>query len=192
MIERTLILIKPDAVQRGLIGEITSRFEKLGLKLVGMKMIHHDKEFAKKHYPVTEEWYKKVGSNTLEDSKKYGVSAKDTIGTEDPVEIGKKVHQWNVEFLTSSPVIAIVVEGVHAIETARKLAGHTVPNLSSPGTIRGDLASTSALHSNMKNRAIQNLVHTSGNKEEAEREINLWFFEEELFEYETVLEKHLN
>jgi len=192
MIERTLILIKPDGVKRGLIGQIISRFENLGLKIIGIKMIHVDKEFAKKHYPVTEAWYNKVGSNTLEDSKKYGISAKKTIGTEDPVQIGKKVHQWNVEFLTSSPLVTIVIEGVHAIETVRKLAGTTVPNTANPGTIRGDLATTSALHSNMKNRAIQNLVHTSGNKEEAQREISLWFSESELYKYETFLEKHLN
>ncbi|MBI2105267.1 nucleoside-diphosphate kinase [Candidatus Woesearchaeota archaeon] len=190
--ERTLILVKPDGVKRGLIGEIISRFEKIGLKIVSMKMIHPDKNFAKKHYPVTQEWYKKVGSNTLEDSRKYNISAKKTIGTEDPIEIGKKVHQWNVEFLTSGPLIAIVIEGIHAIETVRKIAGTTIPNIANPGTIRGDFASTSALHSNIKNRAIQNLVHTSGNKEEAEREIHLWFSDSELFEYETVLEKHLN
>jgi nucleoside-diphosphate kinase len=192
MIERTLILIKPDGVKRGLIGEITSRFEKLGLKLTGMKMVHANKDFAKEHYPVTEEWYKKVGNNTLDDSKKYDISAKDTIGTEDPIKIGEKVHQWNIDFLTSGPLVAIVVEGAHAIETVRKLAGTTVPNIASPGTIRGDLATTSALHSNSKNRAILNLVHTSGDKEEAEREIHLWFSNSELFKYETVLEKHIN
>jgi len=197
MIERTLILIKPDGVKRGLIGEITSRFEKLGLKITGLKitglkMIHPDKDFAKKHYPVTEKWYKKVGNNTLDDSKKYNISAKETMGTEDPIEIGKKVHRWTVDFLISNPVVALVVEGVHAIETVRKLAGTTVPNIAQPGTIRGDLATTSALYSNTKNRAIQNLVHTSGDKEEAEREISLWFSDSELFEYETVLEKHIN
>jgi nucleoside-diphosphate kinase len=173
MIEKTLILIKPDGVKRGLIGEIVIRFEKLGLKLVGLKMVHADKNFAVKHYPVTEDWYKKVGSNTLKDAEKYGLGAKETMGTEDPIEIGKKVHEWNVNFLTSGPLIAMVAEGVHAIETVRKIAGTTVPNTANPGTIRGDLATTSALHSNVKNRAIQNLVHTSGDKEEAEREIGL-------------------
>ena len=96
-----------------------------------------------------------------------------------------------MEFLTSEPVIALVIEGIHAIETVRKLAGHTVPNLSIPGTIRGDLASISALHSNMKNRAIMNLIHTSGNKEEAEREIALWFNDPEIYNYKTILENHI-
>jgi len=191
MIERTLVLVKPDGVKRGLIGQITSRFENLGLKIVGMKMVHADKEFAKKHYPVTESWYSKVGTNSLTDTKKYGMSAKDYFGTEDPVEIGKKVHQWNVEFLTSSPLIAMVIEGVHAIETVRKLAGTTIPSLASPGTIRGDFSTHSALSANAKQRAIANLVHSSGDKEEAEREISLWFSESELYEYETILEKNI-
>lgn len=189
MIEKTLVLLKHDTVSRGFIGEIISRFEKVGLKIVAMKMLHPQEDFAKQHYPVTEEWYKKVGTNTLDDSKKYNINAKETIGTEEPIEIGKKVHNWTVEFLTLGPVIAIVLEGVHAIETVRKLAGETVPNKALPGTIRGDFSTTSALHSNLKNRAIYNLVHSSGDKEEAEREINLWFKEEELHNYENPSEK---
>ncbi len=188
MIEKTLILIKPDGVKRALTGEIISRFEKVGLKIIAMKMIHVDKEFAKKHYPVTEKWYNKVGNNTLSDSEKYGISAKEKFGTNNPIEIGKKVHEWNIEFLSSSPVIAMVLEGAHAIETARKLAGTTIPNLAFPGTIRGDFTSHSALSSNIQNRAIYNLVHTSDNIEEAEREINMWFNKKELYNYKTVHE----
>ena len=109
---------------------------------------------------------------------------------EPKIEIGKKVHQWNVDYLTSGPIVAMVLEGVHAIETIRKLAGHTVPNLSAPGTIRGDFSTTSAINSNMKQSAIQNLIHSSGDKEEAQREINLWFSDSELLEYQTLLEKH--
>lgn len=183
MIERTLVLVKPDGVQRHLVGEIVSRFEKVGLKIVGMKMVYVNKDFAVKHYPVTEEWYKKVGSNTLDDNKKYGLSVKDTIGTEDPMEIGKKVHSWNVEFLTSGPIVAMVLEGFHAIEAVRKIVGHTVPNLALPGTIRGDLSTQSALSANIKKRSIQNLIHASGNKEEAKTEIELWFKSEELHSY---------
>ena len=183
MIEKTLVLLKHDTVTRGLVGEIITRVEKAGLKIIAMKMILANRELAEQHYPVTEEWYKKVGKNTLDDSKKYGISAKEAIGTEEPLEIGKKVHVWNVDYLTSGPVIAIVLEGIHAIETIRKLAGETVPNKALPGTIRGDFATTSALHSNSENRAIYNLVHSSGNKEEAEHEINLWFTKEELHSY---------
>ena len=188
MIQRTLVLIKPDGVAKGLVGEIVNRLEKIGLKIIGMKMQTVDKEFAQKHYPVTDEWFNKVGNNTLSDSAKYGVSAKKHFDTEDAVKIGKKVHEWNVDYLTSGPVIAIVLEGVHAIENVRKLAGHTVPILSPPGTIRGDLAYHSALSSNIQKRAIYNLIHSSGNKEEAEREIRLWFAETEIYDYRHVNE----
>ena len=183
MKERTLVLVKPDGVKRSLVGAIISRFENSGLKIVGIKMVYVDKEFAKKHYPVTEEWYKKVGNNTLDDSKKYGINSKDTIGTEDPFEIGKKVHSWNVDFLISGPIVAIVLEGFHAIENARKISGTTLPNLALPGTIRGDFSTHSALSANVHNKAIPNLVHTSGNKEEASREISLWFKDSELHTY---------
>ena len=190
MIERTLVLVKPDGVKRALVGEIVSRLERVGLKIVAMKMVYVDREFALKHYPVTYEWYNKVGNNTLDDSKKYGVSAKEVIGTDEPVEIGKKVHKWNVDFLTSGPIVAIVLEGYHSIEVARKIAGTTVPNLAIPGTIRGDLSNHSALSANVENKAIPNLIHTSGNKEEAKREIDLWFKPEELHTYKNIHDVH--
>lgn len=182
-VERTLVLIKPDGVQRGLIGEIIQRFEKRGLKVIGLKLTSVEEEMAKKHYPVTEEWYVKVGKNTLSDCEKYGIKIEENIGTKDPIEIGKKVHEWNVNFLTSGPIVAMVLEGIHAIEAVRKLAGETVPNLAQVGTIRGDFTTISAISANIKGRAIYNLVHTSKNKEEAEEEIKLWFNEEELHNY---------
>lgn len=190
IIQQTLVLIKPDGVQRGLIGEILKRFEQRGLKIVGMKMISPKKDLVQKHYPVTEEWYKKVGKNTLDDCEKYGINVEENIGTKDPVEIGKKVHRWNVNFLTSGPIVAVVLEGTHAIESARKLAGETVPNLSEIGTIRGDFTGVSAISSNIKGGAIYNLVHTSKNKEEAEEEIKLWFTKEELHEYKVPHQEH--
>lgn len=188
MKERTLVLIKHDGVARGLTGEILSRFEKVGLKIIGLKMVRVSKEFAQQHYPVTEEWYRKVGGNTLDDSKKYGVSAKATLGTEHPAEIGKKIHAFNVDYLTAGPVVAMVLEGTHAIEIVRKLVGHTVPALAAPGTIRGDYSSHSAVSSNLLKRSIYNLIHASGKKEEAEQEIKLWFSEKELLHYQSVHE----
>ncbi len=181
--EKTLVLVKPDGLIRGLSGKIISRFEKVGLKIVAMKLVRVNDDFAKKHYPVTDEWYEKVGNNTLDDCKKYNFDVKKTFGTSNPKEIGKKVHEWNVNMLTSNPVIAMVIEGVHAIETTRKIAGETVPRVAIPGTIRGDYTSCSALSSNIKGRAIHNLVHTSKNQEEANFEINLWFDESEILEY---------
>ena len=184
MKERTLILIKHDGVARGLTGEILARFEKVGLKIIALKMVQITKEFAQQHYPVTEEWYAKVGSNTLNDSAKYGVSAKETLGTEHPIEIGKKIHAFNVDYLTAGPVVAAVLEGTHAIAIVRKLVGHTVPALAAPGTIRGDYALHSAVSSNLLKRSIYNLIHASGKKEEAEFEITLWFKDAELLQYQ--------
>ena len=183
MIEQTLVLVKPDGVQRGLVGEIIKRFEKLGLKISGLKMVYPKEDFAKKHYPVTDDWFSKVGENTIKDCERFGIDVKKNMGTKDPVEIGKKVHNWNVNFLTSGPVVALVLEGVHAIDAVRKLAGETVPTASMPGTIRGDFASSSAISANIKGRAIYNLVHSSKNKEEARQEIALWFNPEELHDY---------
>lgn len=175
MIQKTLVLIKPDAMKRGLVGEIISRFERVGLKIVDCQLIQADEKLAGEHYPVTDEWLNKVGNNTLSDSKKYGVDTKEIFGTSDPVKIGKMVHLWNMEFIQSGKILAIVLEGVHAVEAVRKLCGATLPLLASPGTIRGDFSSESALSSNMKNQPIRNLVHSSGNPAEAKREIKLWF-----------------
>lgn len=175
MIQKTLVLIKPDARERGLTGEIISRFERVGLRIVAAKVVKVDKILASKHYPTTPEWLNKVGNNTLDDTEKYSLDVVKMMGTKDPKKIGGMVHQWNMEFLMSSPILALVFEGVHAIEVVRKLSGVTVPLLAAPGTIRGDFSSSSAISANYEKGPIQNLVHASGSPEEAEREIKLWF-----------------
>src|SRR5690349_6266636 len=139
--EQSLVVIKPDAMQRGLIGEIIGRFERIGLKVVNAKMVKVTRELAETHYPVSDEWLLKVGNNTLSDCLKYEVDAKETMGTIDPIEIGKLVHEWNVSYLMQEPVLALVVEGTHAIEVIRKICGSTLPLLAAPGTIRGDFSS---------------------------------------------------
>lgn len=178
MLQNTLILIKPDAMERGLAGEIISRFERVGLKIVACKLTQADEKLAALHYPVTNEWLTKVGNNTLSDCGKYGVDVKKTMGTDDPLEIGKLIHSWNMKWILGSPVLALILEGVHAVEVVRKLCGPTLPLLAPPGTIRGDYSSASALSENMENLPVRNLVHASGDPEEAEREIKLWFGEE--------------
>jgi len=159
MIERTLVLLKPDAVQRSLVGEIIQRFERTGLKIVGLKMIHIDKEFAARHY--TEDIAKRRG---------------------------EQVRKWLIEYITEGPVIAIVLEGVEAIEFVRKLTGPTEPKSAMPGTIRGDYAHVSYKHADKRQIPIKNLVHASASREDAEKEIPLWFSESELFKYKTVHE----
>lgn len=175
MIQKTLVLIKPDAIARNLVGEIIARFERVGLKIIDCKMVQADQRKASTHYPVTDEWLDKVGSNTISDCEKYGFSVKETMGTDDPIEIGKKIHQWNLEFILSAPVLAIVFEGIHSVEVVRKLCGPTLPLLAPPGTIRGDYSSASAISENIQQMPIRNLIHASGTQEEAEREIELWF-----------------
>lgn len=175
MIQKTLVLVKPDAMERGLSGEIITRMERVGLKIINCKLVKVTAQLAESHYPVTEDWLNKVGNNTLSDCEKYGFDVVETMGTKDAIEIGKLVHSWNTSFLMKSPVLALVFEGIHAVEVARKLAGTTLPLLADPGTIRGDFSSNSAISENAQKQTIRNLVHTSGSEDEAKREIQLWF-----------------
>lgn len=162
MLEKTLVVIKPDGVQRSLSGKIIQRFEDAGLKIVGMKMLWIDKEFARKHY--TEDISKRRGEH---------------------------VRNWLLEYITEGPVIAIAVEGVDAVDFVRKIAGATEPKSAVPGTIRGDYAHVSYAHADEKKIPIKNLLHASGSKEEAKAEIALWFSEKELHSYKTVHEEHV-
>lgn len=165
-------------MQRGLAGEIILRIERVGLRIIKAKLVQADEELASKHYPLTDDWMQKVGNNTLSDCQKYGIDAKQAMGTDDPIEIAKLVHTWNTEYILSYPVLALVFEGVHAVEVIRKLCGPTLPLLAPAGTIRGDLSSASAISENMEKKTIRNLVHASGTPQEAEREIELWFGKE--------------
>lgn len=179
--EQTLVILKPDAVQRGLVGEIISRFEKTGLKIVAAKMVMPSKDLANKHYPTQRrEFIEGMGNKTLENYKEQGLDARGLLGTDDPYEIGMKIQGWMVDFITSGPVLAIVLEGPHAIEVVRKMTGHTLPLKAVPGTIRGDYSYDSPTLANREQRPIYNLVHASGEKAEAEFEINLWFTKDEL------------
>lgn len=179
--EKTLVIVKPDAVGRGIIGEILSRYEKAGLKLVAAKMIKPSSDLAHQHYPLTRrEFIEGMGKKSLESYGEQGLDAKAELGTDDPHEIGKKIQGWMVDFITSGPVMAIVLEGPEAIAKAREVTGHTIPAKAEPGTIRGDYSDDSATKANAEGRPIHNLVHASGDKQEAELEINLWFTKDEL------------
>ncbi len=177
-IQRSLVVIKPDAMERNLVGEIVARLERVGMKIVDCKMVKVGAELAKAHYPVTDEWLIKVGNNTLSDSEKYGFDPKEMMGSDDPKELGEMIHRFNQEYLQQGEVIAFVFEGKHAIEVIRKLIGTTIPVFAAPGTIRGDFANESVVFANYQGRSVYNLVHASGTPEEAEREIELWFGKE--------------
>lgn len=181
--ERTLIIVKHDGVARGLIGKIINRFEAVGLKIVGFEFLQSTEDMGKGHYPDSKEWYIKVGERTLNDYQQKGKNALEELGTEDPIEIGKMVKQWNVDYLTLGPVLAMIFEGPGAVSLGRKLVGDTIPNKALPGTIRGDFGFDSIDMANADKRPLYNIVHASGEVSEANEEISLWFGEQEVFEY---------
>ncbi len=192
MTERTLVILKPDAVQRGIVGDIIDRFERRGLKIVGAKMFIPSTELLNKHYPGDrDELVEGIGRRTLEGYKELGLDPKKQFGHEDPVKIGHEVRNWLVDFMGSGPVFAMVVEGPHAIQLVRKIRGNTEPLRAELGTITGDHSFDSSALANMAGRPIRNLVHASGNKEEAEFEVNLWFSKDELYEYDTIHHTHM-
>lgn len=185
MEERTLVLIKPDGVKRSISGKIISRFEDAGLKIIAMKMIWADKELAKNHYFLDEEWAKGVYEKTKKSYEKEGKE----FPYKDHMEIGKTIQSWNMDFLTEGPVIAIVLEGPHSIELARKIIGNTEPRSSLPGTIRSDFASVESYQvADKDKRVMRNLAHASDSVETAKREMMLWFSLEEIHDYQTMYE----
>ncbi|MFP4022638.1 MAG: nucleoside-diphosphate kinase [Candidatus Paceibacterota bacterium] len=183
--ERTLVIIKPDGVQRSLIGEIIKRYEKTGLKLVGVKMILPTEDLIERHYLIDPDFKKKVGTKAIESYKAKG----DTPPSSDPEEVGEGVVRRLKSYMTCSPVVAMVWQGAHAVELVRKITGGTEPRSSDVGTIRGDYVIDSYSMADSDDRAIRNLIHASGNIEEAEEEIKLWFNEEELIKYRLVQEQ---
>jgi nucleoside-diphosphate kinase len=182
MIEKTLVLIKPDGVQRALVGEIISRFERVGLKIIGMKLIHSDGQRADAHYANDDAWLRAVGDKQIASAKERGENT-DHL---DPMEIGKRIQGTLTSYITMSPIVAIVLEGHGAVRLVRKLVGGTNPADSAPGTIRGDYTLDSYPLADGSNRSLQNLIHASGAVEEAEREINIWFTPEELYFWKRV------
>ena len=181
--ERSLVLIKPDGVKRRLAGEIISRMEKVGLKLIAAKMVLVRPEMAIKHYGYDEQWFKNVGRKLLKFYQEHGKDPNEEIGTKNPKEIGLLVQKWCVNYLTEGPIIATIWEGPHAVEIIRKIVGPTFPSQAPPGTIRGDYSCDSPLLSNANKRSVHNLIHASGSPEEARLEIQLWFKEKEIHEY---------
>lgn len=185
--ERTLVVIKPDGVQRTLIGETIKRIERIGLKLVGLKMLIPDKDFIEKHYTLHPEWKENVGKKSIEAYKKKGL----TPPSSDPQEAGDRVLQVLVNYMISGPVVAMVWQGAHAAEIVRKIVGGTEPLSSDLGTLRGDFVLDSYQMADTDERAVRNLVHASGDATEAEMEVKYWFKENELLEYRLLQEQIL-
>ncbi len=168
--EETLVLIKPDGVQRKLVGDIIKRFEKVGLNLVGLKILKPSADILEKHYPLEPEWIKELAKKTRESFIKKGITLK-----ESDLEIGKRVQLWLTKSLGSGLVVAMVLRGNKSIEIVRKLTGATEPKQAMPGTIRGDFSNDSYDLADKEKRSLFNLIHASSSVEDAKREINIWF-----------------
>ncbi|MBI3334171.1 nucleoside-diphosphate kinase [Candidatus Pacearchaeota archaeon] len=185
--EQTLVLLKHDAIQRSLIGQIIGRFENTGLKLVAMKMIWADDIHALLHYPLDETWAKQVHDKT---KKVYDETGKKWL-YKDHIDMGKTIQSWLVTFLKEGPIVALVLEGPHAVEVVRKIVGSTEPRQAQPGTIRGDFAMVESYTlADDKKRVLRNLIHASDTKENAQKEIAVWFDNKELYKYTKELDKH--
>ncbi len=181
--EKTLVLVKPDGVKRGLTGEVIRRIEQRGLKIIALKMFWADKALLEKHYDPSDERCRIWGEKTLATYARFGLDPIKEMGTNDTLKIGKNVFGWLVDFMTSGPSVKMIVQGLHAVEMVRKLVGHTMPAQAEMGTIRGDFSVDSAALANSQKRAVHNLVHASGTVPEAEQEIDLWFTQDEINAY---------
>ncbi len=173
--EKTFVLIKPDGVRKGLVGEIIKRLEQRDLKVVALDMFHASRKEMDNHYPKDEKWLRRIGEKTMGNYAKYGYDIKRDFGTSDLTRIGKTVRGWLLDFMSSAPMVKMVVQGVHAVDMVRKIVGPTMPYLAEMGTIRGDFSADSAISANMERRAVYNLIHASETPQEAKHEIEHWF-----------------
>jgi nucleoside-diphosphate kinase len=184
--ERSLVILKPDATQRGLIGELIKRIERSGLKLIALKMVNATEDQCWTHYNKDEAWFKEKGEKVAENRKARGLELE-----KEPIKYGKDIIKALVKFMTCGPVVPMIIEGNQAVAIIKKLVGGTEPTTSDVGTVRGDLTIDSYELANMGERAIRNLIHCSDKVEEAEREIDIWFNKEEILSYKLAMEKIL-
>lgn len=182
--ERTFVMVKPDGVMRGLVGEVIKRLEQRGLKIIAMKMVQASHDHVDAFYPKDKEWIERLGSKAKKTFDEYNLDLKKEMGTDDLFELGSAVRSGLIDFMTIAPVVPMVVEGLHAISIVRKIVGSTLPIFAEPGTIRGDYSHDAPTAANMENRAIYNIVHASETPEEAKHEVAHWFKENEIHDYD--------
>ncbi|MDE1804934.1 MAG: nucleoside-diphosphate kinase [Candidatus Micrarchaeota archaeon] len=176
--ERTLVLIKPDGVERALIGKIISKFEDTGLKVVAIKIVKPGKDVVSQHYIEDKAWMEGVGNKTIKSQEAQGIKVKETA-----LQIGQRVRAALMDYLTGQPVVAMVIEGNEAIAMVAKITGATSPVRADPSTIRGAYSSDSYDLADSKKRAVKNIIHASDAKATAEREIKVWFTTKEIIDY---------
>lgn len=184
--EQTFVMLKPDAVQRGLVGEIIKRIEKTGLKLVALKITNATEDQLWKHYNKDDEWYLKKGNNTIKNRTDLGMPIE-----KEAIEYGKDIIRALVKFMSCGPVVPMIWEGNQAVGIVKKIVGATEPLSSDSGTIRGDYTLDSYELASLDDRAVRNLVHCSDPVEDAAREIPIWFTSEEIMKYRLVAEQIL-
>jgi nucleoside-diphosphate kinase len=184
--ERSLVVLKPDTIQRSLVGEVISRIERTGLKLVAFKFTVPERDTLIAHYNKDEAWFLSKGARVVEDLKAHGLPIE-----KEPIEYGRDIIEANVKYMRTGPVLAFVVQGNESVAIVKKLVGETEPATSDVGTIRGDLTVDSYGHAAYRNTAVRNLLHCSDSPSEAEREIALWFKEDEIIKYRQVQEQIL-
>ncbi len=176
-------MVKPDGVKKGLIGEIIKRFEQRDMKIVALDMFMPTAEQIDNHYPKDPAWITRLGEKTLKTYEKYGYDPMEDFGTAKAEEIGPHVRKWVIDYMTSAPLVKMVVEGIHAVDMVRKIAGPTMPYQADMGTIRGDFSNDSPALANAEKRAVANIVHASETPEEAKHEIEYWFGKGKTFSY---------
>jgi len=184
--QQTLLIIKPDGVQRSLVGNIISRIEKVGIKIVALKMVVPTRDQLIAHYNKDDEWFLKKGTNIVANRKENGLPIE-----MEPIDYGRNIIEQLVTFMTSGPVVAMVLQGNESVAVVKKLVGGTEPATSDVGTIRGDLTIDSYEHATVDGRAVRNLIHCTDEVGESEREIKVWFTPEEITNYRLVQEQIL-
>ena len=183
--EQTLVIVKPDGVQRSLVGEVIRRYEQCGLKLVGLKMLIPTRKLALDHYSIDPDWAIKSGTKTFESYKAKGLP----LPGKDPVEFAEGIRRKLMDFMSSGPVVAMIWQGMGAVAVVRKITGSTEPLTSAPGTIRGDYTIDSYTAADADARAVRNIIHSSGSVEEAAKEIPIWFDKKEVISYRLIAEE---
>lgn len=185
--EKSLVIIKPDGVQRSLIGEIIKRLERVGFKLIALKFEIPTPEQAKRHYTIDPSWVEKAGNKSLKALENHG----EDVTSLNVLDLGNKILNQLQKYMSSGPVVVMVWQGAHAVDVIRKLVGGTEPRTSDVGTIRGDFVHDSYEISNLEERSVRNVIHASGTIEEAEKEILTWFKPEEIISYRLIAEEVL-
>ncbi len=165
--EKTYVMLKPDGVKKGLIGEVIKRFEQRDLKIVALDMFQPTVDQIDNHYPKEEAWITRLGEKTMSTYQKYGYDAMADFGTEDPAKIGPEIRKWLIDYMTSAPLVKMVVQGTHAVDMVRKISGPTMPYQAEMGTLRGDYSNDSPALANAEKRAVMNIMHASETPEEA-------------------------